>query len=73
MMQHRHRKKSAVTIIESIHDARRLLEESGKTEHSKPPVYLAAAFAAAMGLLLFGTVNAGPDLRPDQADITRIP
>jgi len=73
MLGHRHRKKSAVKIIESIHDARRLLEESGPVETTKSPMFVAAAFAAAMGLLLFGTVNAGPDLRPDQTDITRNP
>lgn len=71
MMEHRHRKKSAVTIIEAIHDARRLLEESGRVEPTKSPVFMAAVFAAAMGLLLIGTVNAGPDPRSDQTDITR--
>jgi hypothetical protein len=72
MMQHRHRKKSAVKIIEVIHDARRLLEESSAAETQKPPMLMAAAFAAAMALLLIGTVNAGPDRR-DQTDITRTP
>ncbi|MHC3127799.1 hypothetical protein OB03_11155 [Brevundimonas sp. GN22] len=72
MIEHRHRKKSAVKIIEAIHDARRLLEESSMDTPSKPPMLVAAAFAAAMGLLLIGTVNAGPDRR-DQTDITRTP
>lgn len=73
MIEHRHRKKSAVRIIESIQDARRLLEESSHAEPTKSPMFVAAVFAAAMGLLLIGTVNAGPDLRPDQTDITRNP
>ena len=73
MVEHRHRKKSAVKIIEAIHDARRLLEESSIEAPSKPPTLIAAAFAAAMGLLLIGTVNAGSDRRPDQTDITRTP